>query len=940
MMSTIIRSVALILFVVNVNTTVAQGQIDDTKPIPFNSNVVTGKLQHNIPYYILKNSKPEKRLDLILTINAGAVLEDDDQNGLAHFCEHMAFNGTKEFPKQELVKFLESTGIRFGADLNAYTNQDETVYMLTIPVTSVNNVITGVKVLRDWAGYVTYSDEDIEAERGVVMEEWRLGRGANERVTHKHFPAMYYGSPYANRNVIGDTAVLRHAPPDALRRFYKTWYRPENMAVIAVGDIEPRVLTEILQKYFVLQVENSGNERSSRPQFILPDHKQSIVSIASDPELQTASCQVIFKNNADTVVTYADFRKSLVKQLGFSMINSRLRELTQKPKPPFANAFVGIYPLARENRSFYGRATSAEKNVLTAFNALMTELQRVKLYGFTDSELQRAKDEMSASMETAYNERDKTESQQLAFELSRHVLTVETVPGIVHETEIYRHYLPGITVAECADALRTMMRDESQVYLLSVPEGNGYIMPKEQQVHDLLAAVANKKIEPYVDNVITTPLLATMPTPGSIVKSEYIAEVDAKKLTLSNGATVFLKKTDFKNDEILFEATGFGGQSLGADADHITLSFTASLVDESGIADITITDLQKMLQGKNLSLSPYIGMETQGLSGSAAPRDFETMMQLAYLYFTAPRVDADAVQSWKTRMKAQLDNKEKNPEAALFDSLMYIMSGRHLRAKPVVSGSLDKIDSKKALEFYKARFANAAGFTFLIVGNYDEKQTEDFIKTYLASLPGNTKKREMWKDVGMKTPHDKIDITVLKGKEPKSFVVLAYTGDGSYNPQSRYDLSALSEVMTIRLREQMREEASGVYFVVVQPQIEKIPHEEYTVAIVFSCAPDRVDELIGIVEKEVDYLKNNVVEDSYIQKVREIHTKEREVQKKRNQFWLNGFKQVVQTSEPFDVINERDKLIAGLSKEQIKASASKYLNPNSFAKFKLKPATN
>lgn len=939
MMSTIIRSVALILFVVNVNTTFAQGQIDDNKPVPFNANVVTGKLQNNIPYYILKNSKPEKRLDLILTINAGAVLEDDDQNGLAHFCEHMAFNGTKEFPKQELVKFLESTGIRFGADLNAYTNQDETVYMLTIPVTSVNNVITGVKVLRDWAGYVTYSDEDIEAERGVVMEEWRLGRGANERVIHQHFPAMYYGSPYASRNVIGDTAVLRHAPPDALRRFYKTWYRPENMAVIAVGDIEPHVLTEILQKYFVLQTENSGNEKSSRPQFILPDHKQRIVSIASDPELQTASCQVIYKNSADTVVTYADFRKAVVKQLGFSMINSRLRELTQKPKPPFANAFVGIYPLARENRSFYGRATSAEKNVLTSFNALMTELQRVKLYGFTESELQRAKDELSASIETAYNERDKTESQQLAFELSRHVLTVETVPGIAHETEIYRHYLPGITVAECADALRTMMRDESQVYLFSVPEGNGYIMPKEQQVHDLLAAVANKKIEPYADNVITTPLLATMPTPGSIVKSEYIAEVDAKKLTLSNGATVFLKKTDFKNDEILFEASGFGGQSLGADADHITLSFTASLVDESGIADIPITDLQKMLQGKNLSLSPYIGMETQGLSGSAAPRDFETMMQLAYLYFTAPRVDDDAVQSWKTRMKAQLDNKEKNPEAALFDSLMYIMSGRHLRAKPVVSGSLDKIDSKKALEFYKARFANAAGFTFLIVGNYDEKQTEDFIKKYLASLPGDTKKREMWKDVGMKTPHDKIDITVLKGKEPKSFVVLAYTGDGSYNPQSRYDLSALSEVMTIRLREQMREEASGVYFVVVQPRIEKIPREEYTVVIIFSCAPDRVDELVGIVEKEVEYLKNNVVEDTYIQKVREIHTKEREVQKKENQFWLNGFKQVVQTGEPFDVINERDKLIAGLSKEQIKASASKYLNPNSLAKFKLKPAT-
>lgn len=939
-MPTIIRSVALLVFIVSVNTTIVQGQIDDSKTVPFNSKVVTGKLQNNIPFYILKNSKPEKRLDLILTVNAGAVLEDKDQDGLAHFCEHMAFNGTKEFPKQELVNFLESTGIRFGADLNAYTNQDETVYMLTIPITSVNNVITGVKVLRDWAGFVTYSDEDIEAERGVVLEEWRLGRGADERVRTKHFPAMYYGSPYAEHDVIGDTAVLRHAPPDALRRFYKTWYKPENLAVIAVGDIEPHVLSEILQKYFVLQVISSGNETKSRPQITLPEHKQSIVSIASDPELQAASCQVIIKHIADTVVTYADYRKSIVKNLGFAMLNSRLRELTQKAKPPFARAFVGIYPIARENRSFYGIATSADKNVLTSFNALMTEIQRVKLHGFTDTELKRAKDELSAQMESYYNERDKTESQQLAFELSRHVLSAESVPGIAHETEIYRHYLPGITEAECADALRAMMSDENRVYLLSVPEGNGYLMPKEQQVQDLLAAVADKKIEPYIDKVVTRPLLSSAPSAGTIVKNEYVPDIDSKKLTLSNGATVYLKKTDYKNDEILFEANGFGGQSLGADADHITLSFSASLVDESGIADVSLTDLQKMLQGKTLSLSPYISMEKQGLRGSAAPRDFEMMMQLAYLYFTAPRIDDESVQSWKTRTKAELDNKEKSPEAALFDSLMYIMSGRHPRAMPITSASLDKIDQKKALDFFKARFANAAGFTFSIVGNYDEAQTEEYIKKYLASLPGDPKKRETWKDVGMKTPHEKIEKIILKGEEPKSFVVLAYTGDGSYNPQSRYDLSALGEVMNIRLREQMREEAGGVYFVSVQPQVEKIPHEEYTLAIIFSCSPDRVDELSGIVEKEVGYLKNNFVDDSYIQKVREIQTKEREVQKKKNQFWSRAIWQVVESDEMFSAIDLRDKLIAGLNKEQIKATASKYLNQNSYLKFALKPATN
>jgi len=617
MQQRIMRSLLAVLFLL---PTLASAQITDDGVVPFNPQIKTGTLPNGIPYYLLHNERPKNRVDLVLTVNVGAVLEDDNQNGFAHFCEHMAFNGTKSFPKNELVSFLESTGIRFGADLNAYTNQDETVYLLTLPSDDDEILENGVKVIRDWAGYVTYASEDIEAERGVVVEEWRTRQGAESRVGKIHAEAMYFGSKYAKRDVIGDTAVLLHSDAENARRFYKTWYGPQNMAIIAVGDIDVEEFEELLKDEFVLPEGLEGRTKK-RPTILLPNHKDTKISIASDPELQVPHVEMWIKHPGDTTRTYADYKEQITRQLVGQMLNSRFVEIAQGSKPPITSAVTAWFGLVRENRMAYARANAAGKNVLVAFNTLMTEIERARRHGFVETELQRAKDETMSRMETYYNNRNTAENTQLSRELVRHVLEVESVPGITHEYEIFQHYVPQITADECTAMLKSMMTDENRVITISTPEGNGYTVPTEAQVNGLLAAVAAKEIPPYVDKVPTEPLMAQAPTPGTIVKTEAIDEIGGKKLTLSNGAVVYLKKTEFKADEIVFQSHSFGGQSLGDEKDHYTLDNAASVVDASGIATFGPSELQKMLQGKTLGISPFITRYEHGMRGQTTPKD-------------------------------------------------------------------------------------------------------------------------------------------------------------------------------------------------------------------------------------------------------------------------------------------------------------------------------
>jgi len=928
-----LRPLLLVLFLAPVLGTAQK--ITDNGTVPFNPAIKTGKLSNGIPYYILKNERPKNRLDLILTVNVGAVLEDDNQNGFAHFCEHMAFNGSKEFPKNELVGFLESTGIRFGADLNAYTNQDETVYLLTLPTDKPEVVETGVKVLRDWAGYVSYDDKEIEAERGVVVEEWRTRQGAETRVNHAHRNALYFGSKYAERDVIGDTAVLLRSDAENARRFYTTWYGPQNMAIIAVGDVDPVTFEALLKKHFVLP-DGIEARTKKRPTILLPGHADTKISIASDPELQVASVEMWTKHLGDTIRTYGEYRRQIARNLAGAMLNSRFVEIAQKPNPPITSAMTAWFGLVRENRMAYARANAAGKNVLVAFNTLVTELERARRHGFVESELQRAKDDLMSRMEKYYNERNTTESSGLAQELARHVLERESVPGIAHEFEIYQHYVPQITAEECSAILKEALTEENRVFTFSVPEGNGYTKPTEQQVRSLLTAVAGKEIAAYVDNAPTEPLMATMPTPGSIVKTEDVPEIGGTRLTLSNGATVYLKKTDFKADEILFQSLAFGGESLGDMNDYATISNATDVVDASGIATFGPNDLQKMLQGKNIGISPFTARFTHGMRGQSSPKDLKTFMELLHLYHTQPRIDKDAIDSWKTRVRAQLEQRDKNAQAALIDTLQAVMSQHHPRSAPFNVAMLDKIDPQRALAFYQQLFAGADDFTYTFVGNFDMAEMTEYVKTYIASLPA-TPGKQKWMDDGMRRATGQIAKDVYKGEDPKSFVVLMIHGEAPFTSKNRYELTALSEVFNIRLRELIREEKGGVYSIASQGDFSQLPEERYSMVVFFGCDPNRADELVAAVKAEAQAMQENAVADDYVQKVKEIQKKEREVGKATNSFWLGNITSLLQNGESFSVIAERDNLIADLSVSQVLAAAKKYLGSDNVALFVQRP---
>lgn len=909
--------------------------ITDTGKVPFNAQVRTGTLPNGIPYYILKNARPQNRMELVLTLNVGAVLEDDNQNGFAHFCEHMAFNGTKSFPKNELIGFLESTGIRFGADLNAYTNQDETVYLLTLPTEKPEVVRSGVQVLRDWAGYVTYDTDDINAERGVVVEEWRTRQGAESRVQHEHRNAMYYGSKYAERDVIGDTNVLLRSDAENARRFYRTWYGPQNMAIIAVGDIDVDAFEQLLRTTFVLP-DGLEKRTKKRPTVLLPGHADTKFSIASDPELQNASADLWIKHPGDTVVTYADYRRMIVRNLAGQMLNARYAELTQKSKPPFTRAMTAWFGLVRENRMAYASTVAAGKNVLVAFNALLTEIERAERHGFVPTELQRAKDALMANMERYYNERNSTESAQLARELTRHVLERESVPGIEHEYAIYQHYVPQITAEECTQVLREMMTDENRVVTISVPEGNGYVKPTEEQVRNLMAAISSKNIPPYVDDVPTEPLMAAAPTPGKIERRKEIPDLGAEVWSLSNGAVVYVKKTDFKADEILFQSMMQGGQSVGSQDDHLTLDNTADLIDASGIAGFGPTTLQKMLQGTSLSIAPYIDRFQHGLRGQTSPKDMKTFFELIYLYHTQPRIDNDAIASWKTRVRSQLEQRSKNAQAALIDTLQSVMSQHHPRSRQLSAENIDSLNPDLALQFYRRLFAGGSNGVYTFVGNFDMKQLEEYVATYIASLPVAPEQLR-WVDDGIRRPHGPITKNVLKGEDPKSFVVLYAYGEAPYTLENRYRATSLAEVLTIRLRELIREDKGGVYSIAAQAMMQKDPEENYGVLVFFGCDPARADELVASVKQEIASLTQKAVGDDYVQKVREIQIKEREVNKATNGFWLGTIMSIVKDGESFTVVKQRDDLIQGLNAAQVFEAAKQYLSTSQVALFVLRP---
>ncbi len=909
-------------------------QVNLSAPIPVDKNVKVGKLKNGITYYIRQNKKPEKRAYLRLVVNAGSILEDSAQQGLAHFVEHMSFNGTKNYKKHEIIDYLESIGMKFGPEINAYTGFDETVYMIEVPTDTAKVVEKGVQILKEWAHNVSFEDDEIDKERGVIVEEWRLGRGAYARIRDKQFPILFKNSKYAVRLPIGKKNIIENFKHSTLRKFYHDWYRPDLMAVVAVGDFDPKWMENVIKKYFS-KIPSPKNERD-RKIFSVPGNNKTLFAIATDPEMPYTSIGVYYKLPVEEEKTLKDYRHYLIENLYNSMLNERLNEIALKPDPPFLMAASAKGRFVRSKDVYYIGGMVKNGGAERGLEAMLTEAERVKQFGFTQTELNREKEKMVRNYEQAYNERNKTESSKIINEYVNNYLNYEPIPGIAYEYEMVKKLLPGITLNEVDSLAPHYITGKNRVIMLGAPEKKGVTIPTADELKEVIKKVENEKLTAYVDKVSNLPLVDKVPSGSKIVKETKNIDMNFTEWTLANGVRVILKPTNFKNDEILFHAFSPGGNSLVPDKDFIPAETASALVQLSGVGKFDLVALQKLLAGKVVKVYPYVGELSEGINGSASPKDIKTMFQLIYLYFTSPKIDSSAYKVYKTRIKSFLANKNLSPESAFQDTITVTLSQYNLRRKPWSEDVINNLNLEKSLQIYKNRFADASGFTFILVGNFDEEKIKPLVETYLGSLP-SINRNENWKNPEINPPAGVISKEVKKGIEPKSMVSLTFTGSYKWGYQNNYNLESMRNVLDIKLRENIRENKGGTYGVWINATGQKYPDQEYNISIMFGCSPKRVNELVDAVFQTIDSLKNIPVADIYITKVKEIQRRQREVNLKENNFWLNTLYRYSFYNMDFSQFNKEENRIDNLSKEAVMKTAKKYFNMKNYVKVVLYP---
>ncbi len=926
----------IILFFLTPLISFAQDQISmELKDnIPQDKKVISKTLDNGLQYYIRKNSEPQKRAELRLVVKTGSIMEDDDQLGLAHFTEHMAFNGTKNFEKQQLVDFLEKSGMRFGADINAYTSFDETVYMLQLPTDSLKIFETGFQVLEDWAHNVTFDPEEIEKERGVVVEEWRLRQGAGSRIRDKQFPVLFHNSKYAERLPIGKKEILENFDHETLTRFYKDWYRPDLMAVVAIGDFDVQKVEALIKSHFE-KLTNPEPERE-HVDFPIPVHDEILFSIAVDPEARYSSLALYTKIDVSQDKTIADYRQSIVKQLYSSMLNKRLSELIQKENPPFLAAQTRESHFVK-TRGFYVMNVIVNENKLeSGLDAILTEAERVKLFGFTKSELEREKKSVLRNMEQAMREHDKQKSRRFASEYIRAFLDGEPFPGLEYENEIYKKYVPGITLEDVNKIGKQWVKKSGRVVLVSLPEKEGVIIPQEESLLAVIEAFKLKKLTAYEDIILDKPIVE-LPTNGSkVVKEKVFEDVGVTEWELANGVKVVLKPTDFKNDQILFSATSPGGTSLIQTEDLIAAETADVLVRNSGVGNYNLIGLRKYLSDKVAHVSPYIGEISEGFSGSASPQELEILMQLTYAYFEAPRMEKEAFASFSKRMEAILKNRDNSPGTAFSDTLSALLSQHNPRNKPMLFEDLPKMDMQLSEKIFKQRFADGNDFRFFFVGNFSLDSIKPLVEKYLGSLPV-VESQETWQDKTFGYPEGIHTRKVYKGLEPKSQVALAFTGKLKWDEKERFLMSAFTDVLRIKLRERLREDKGGTYGVGVRGSYGHYPKERYKVSISFGANPERVEELKKEVFVQIDSLQNYGTTQDYLDKVKEIKSRNYELNMRENRYWLGVIEGSYLHGLPLKDILNLPKMIELLTLQDIQNMAQKFLDTKNYIDVVLYP---
>jgi len=903
-------------------------------PLPLDPAVRTGKLANGFTYFIRKNREPQNRVELYLVNKVGSVLEDADQQGLAHFMEHMNFNGTKHFPKNNLVDYLQKSGIRFGADLNAYTNFDETVYQLPLPSDKPELLTGGLEIMHDWAQSATLDPAEIEKERGVVLEEKRLGKGAGERMERLYYPMLLNGSRYAQRLPIGMDTVLHKFKPATIKRFYKDWYRPDLQALIVVGDVDVNEIERRIKLKFA-DLKNPSHERA---RIIYPVQLKGVnhFMAVTDKEMTSTQVQVMIKHRAPNFKTAADYKWMITQNLFNNMLSARMSEILQKSDPPFVLGSASMGAFISDLNAFSVNIIARPGEIERGVKAAWSEVERVKRFGFTTTELERAKAAFLVEMDAIMKEKNKTPSVSYVQEYLSYFLKGVAAPGIDREYQLVKHNLPLITLKDFTALTDTYITGVNRDILILAPEKDKQGLPSESTLNRWFTEVKEQKLKPYQDHVSDQKLLAADPVPGKIISVQKDAYLNATTWTFENGLKVVLKPTAFKDNEILFTAFAPGGASQYADSDYQSALKAADIIALSGAGNYNATELNKYLAVKQARVEPYITERFSIINGGTTPKDLGTALELVNAYFTQPRKDTAKFNVIAAQSKALIANRANDPGSCFGDSIKATLYQNNPRRTGPSLAKIDEVKLERAYDIFKECYGNASGFTFIFTGNIDTITFKPLLEKYLGSLPSYPSKPR-GPDLFIPTAKGEITKTIYKGSEPRSSVFLLFSGAFAYNQENLIKLDALNECLEIRLLQRLREEESGVYSPSAGVSTAKYPESNYQLVVQFGCAPQNVERLIASVKEEVNKLVQSGPPQENLDKWRVEDKTSMETTLKTNGFWLNYLKGALQNNEDAHQLRLYDALRNKVSVEDVKDTAGKYLKGENFIRVVLMP---
>ena len=905
-----------------------------TQVIAVDPQVRVGRLPNGLQYFVRKNALPQGRAELRLVVNAGSVLEDDDQRGLAHFVEHMSFNGTRNFPGQDVAAFIQGLGMRFGAHVNAHTSFDETVYQLQIPTGSRAVMDRSLLIMEDWAHNVSFEPAAIEKERGVVLEEWRLGLGADSRMRDAQMPVLLKGARYADRSPIGRPEIIQNVSPARLKQFYTDWYRPDLMAVIVVGDIDPAAVEAMVVAHF----EPLPKAVAPKPRTIytVPPHTETLYSLVADREATATTVNVASVAPAGDQRTVGTYRQQMVERLFARLLSARLDEVAHGANAPFIAAQTSRDLFVRSAVVTTVAALVPDGGAERGLAALFTEAERVVRYGFTATELDREKLDSQRYLDEALLEKDKSPSGPLADELVRHVVQDEPVPGIVYEQAMSQRFLPQITLTEINALAPSWIPETNLVVSVSAPERAGLALPTPAGLAAVIASTHKAELTAYVDRVNAEPLLAPLPEPGTVVRESTREMIGVTEWQLSNGVRVLLKPTTYKEDEILFRAVSPGGTSLASDQDLVPAETAEQVVAAGGLGAFSTIDLGRVLAGAATGVQADIDDAEEGVRGGSSKKDLEKMFQLIYLTFTAPRPDPVQFEALKARLRPMLANQQARPETAFRNALLSALTQDNPRARPLTPASVDQMNLERSLAFYKSRFADASDFTFVFVGSLDLKTMKPLVERYLASLPA-IHRTEAAIDRGVHPPSGVVKRQVVKGLDPRSQVRIVFSGPFENDPMHRLLIKTVSQMLGGNLHQTLREDLGGTYGVSVEPEFTKFPTSEYQISIDFSCDPARADDLTAAAWKVISDFAEQGPSNGLLAGARSSMDRDLETGFQENGDLLNEMMTKVEYGEDIaDVFNPRP-LYDQLTTTSLREAARQYLNPQRYVQVTLRP---